>query len=279
MKHEGHGDLAGSRILICRPHEDARALAAQLHAKGAACKVLPCLRIDPLVLAPQHKQHLLDLDHYHKIIAVSQHAAKLALEQIDHYWPQLPIQQQWYAIGRKTAAILNDWPVPGLQIPAHDLDSETLLELDTLQHIEGQRTLLLKGLGGRETIADTLRSRGARVDELALYQRSRPDYSELALRAALIDFNPNMIIALSAETVLNLQHLARTIDASLAQCKLFVPSVRVAKVARDLNFQLTYVLEDFSADALLDAQKQSNYQDNQNNNQNIHQDSQQRDRK
>src|SRR3989338_8341720 len=196
--------LTGRRILICRPREEARALAKQLSAQGAACEILPCLHIEPLPLSAEQRQRVLDLDHYDKIIAVSQHAARLALEHFDNYWPQLPIQQQWFAIGRKTARVLEQWPVPGLQSPDQDMTSEQLLAQEALTDLAHQRILLLNGEGGRDEIATTLTARGARVDSLVLYQRRMPDYSESQLRHALIEFRPDSIIALSAETVVNL---------------------------------------------------------------------------
>lgn len=251
MTSEHDNLLTGRRILICRPREDAMALAQQLSAQGAACEILPCLQIEPLPLSAEQRQRVLDLDHYDKIIAVSQHAARLALEQIDQYWPQLPVKQQWFAIGRKTARVLAQWPVPGLQCPDQDMTSEQLLAQDALTALEHQRILLLKGEGGRDEIATTLTARGARVDSLALYQRRLPDYSESQLRHALIEFRPDSIIALSAETVVNLYLLARSVGASLDACRLYVPSQRVAEVAMAQGCKLPCVLQNLSADDLL----------------------------
>lgn len=235
-----HPVLKDIPILICRPEPTASELAIALSAVGALCRKLPCLTINSLALSGESKQRILDLDQYSTVIALSQYAAKPALELIDEYWPQAPIQQTWYAIGRATANVIAS-NVDTLVEPEADFSSEELLELPGLQSFDDDRVLILKGKNGRDTIEKALTERGAKVDNLELYERVAPNYSNEEIETALIQFTPRYIVALSGETVRNLKRFADQIQLDLSQHHLIVPSERVAHVAMQAGFKLTYI--------------------------------------
>lgn len=222
--------LDTKNILICRPEPSATQLATALSAMGAQCQTLPMLKIKPIDLSRADRQCILDLDQYQHIIVVSQHAAELAMEQIDEYWPQAPVQQKWYAIGRKTAEILSSANLD-IVAPKQDLTSEALLETDEFKEIEGERVLVLKGLGGRDTIEKELSARGARVATLALYQRIKPDYASETLNKKIKHFNPDYIIALSGETLTNLLEHCQAYNIDLSERSFILSSIRVANIA------------------------------------------------
>lgn len=233
-------------VLICRPEPSATDLANALKAVGAKCETLPCLKINTLKIEGETKQRLLDLDQYSSVVALSQYAAKPALDFIDEYWPQPPVQQTWYAIGRKTADLISG-NVATLVEPEADLSSEELLELPGLQNMEDERVLILKGIDGRDTIEKELVKRGAKVENVELYERVAPSYSDEEVSKALVAFSSrcnsssNYIVALSGETVKNLKRLADQIKQDLSEHHLIVPSERVAHVAMQAGFKLTYI--------------------------------------
>ncbi len=228
--------LRGKKVLICRPENSAKELASALSAMGAECLCFPTLRIAERQLSPAEQQLIYNLDHYQHVIVTSQHAADIALEHIDKIWPQFPIQQKWYAIGEKTASRLQNASIELIQ-PGKTLTSESLLSYPEFKKIKHEHILILKGIGGRDTLARRLSSKGAVVDELALYERLRPDYSKEEIKQSADLFNPDYIITLSGETLENLISLCAAADINLSSKTFIVPSHRVANIAYSQGFK------------------------------------------
>ena len=249
--------LKDVRVLVCRPEPAASELADVLKSVGASVQVLPTIEITPFELPPPSRNHILNLDQYSHVVTVSPNAAQIALEHIDSCWPQYPVQQQWHAIGRKTAQILSN---AGLSLarPKGDMTSEELLKLPDFAKVNGEKILVLKGKGGREMIVETLTRRGAKVDTVELYLRQRPRYDEATLKEALIEFCPHFIVALSAETLENLISLNLSIRAPIAQSALIVPSSRVMNIALEHGFKLIYIPNNLMPIDIIKAIRQAN---------------------
>lgn len=196
--------LAGLCVLNPRPAAQAQALTGALQTAGAEVLALPLLAIETLPLAPAQERLLLDLDRYDGVICVSPNAARLGLAAVADFWPQWPWQLPLLAVGRATAAVLEDAAL-SVQTPAQE-DSEGLLQLPRLQAVAGQRWLLLRGDEGRELVPDTLRARGAEVDVLPLYRRILPDVAALGWQARARD--PDVVLLTSRTVWQHWQQLA-----------------------------------------------------------------------
>jgi len=232
--------LPDTRVLICRPEPSASELSKVLESVGSTCVVMPTLKIRPLEITPEARQKIMNIDQYDHVIVVSQHAASLGLTIIDEYWPQFPIQQNWFAIGRKTANCLKPADLKLIE-PNEDLNSEALLDTKLLAEVGGQKVLILKGKDGRNTIESALNKRGATVDTISLYERICPEYSVAELEASLLEFNPSYIVALSGETLSNLIEMSKSVKVELQKKAFILSSERVANIARDQGFKLTYI--------------------------------------
>lgn len=236
--------LQGKRVLVTRPAHQATPQINGLSALGAIPVVLPLLEIrpfsSPAVEFHHAKGRILDLDLYQHVIFISANAARFGAELIDDYWPQLPIKVNWLAIGRKTAAVLTDYGIDADSNPL-GYDSEALLESPTLQQVRGQRVLIVRGQGGREKLAETLRERGAQVDYADLYQRVCPVYSDSDIEQTLHQQRPDVLLVTSGEGLENLLLLApgsrqQFALTNLLNCPLIVPSERIAQQARLAGF-------------------------------------------
>lgn len=164
--------LAGLHVLNTRPAAQAAALTQRLQAAGARVSELPLIHIAPRELPPEKKRLLLDLDRYDGVFFISANAARHGLDAVADCWPQWPHRLPAFAVGARTASVLQAASL-AVTVPAQ-ADSEGLLALPELQDVQGRAFVLFRGEGGRELLADTLRARGARVEVLELYRRELP---------------------------------------------------------------------------------------------------------
>ena len=244
------------RLLLTRPGEECQALAAALAEHGIYSSSLPLLAIEPLAETSEQRATILELDSYCAVIAVSKPAARLGLELLARYWPQPPAAQPWFSVGAATAQILSDHGLAA-HCPSDADDSEALLALPALrQAVTGAaspRVLILRGEGGRELLAEQLRSQGVQVDYLSLYRRQLPSYPAGTLTARVHAEHLNGLAVSSGQGLTHLLQLAGSDWQTLARLPLFVPSPRVAELARQAGAENVVDCHGASAAALLAA--------------------------
>ena len=246
--------MRGWRLLLTRPAEESQALAQVLADEGVFSTSLPLLEIEPLPVSEENRSIIYNLAAYCAVIVVSKPAARLGLEMVDEVWPQPPMQD-WFTVGAATAQILDDY---GLRVffPEHGDDSEALLDLAQLQKaISGYdpKVLIMRGEDGRELLAERLRERGVTVDYLPLYRRHLPIYSAFALPQRVEAERLNGLVVSSGQGFQHLRELAGDAWPDLARLPLFVPSPRVAELARNAGALTVVDCRGASASALLAA--------------------------
>jgi len=245
-------NMQGRSILVTRPKHQAQHLLSELTRLGAVPIELAAIEIREVALSATEKQKIIDLDRYDAIVSVSANAANLGLQWADQYWPQLPSHILWYAVGEATAKALATFGVDA-QVAAGGADSEALLELPSLQKLDGQRILLLKGMGGRELLAQTLRARGAEVDSLELYRRDKVQYDNAQLSAQIGEQLPDVILATSVAILESLYEMLAPCYDNLISVNLVVASERIAQAAATLGFQKVVTASGASDQAIIDA--------------------------
>lgn len=241
--------MTGWRVLLTRPAEESAALATVLSDVGIYSSSLPLLDIEPLPITPDQQVVLRDLGRYCAVIVVSKPAARLALQQLDRQWSEVP----WFSVGAATAQVLADQGYT-VHYPHTGDDSEALLELPALREAIARpdaRVLILRGEGGRELLAERLRERGASVDYLELYRRFLPTYDAGELMQRIQLERLNGVVVSSGQGFLHLQALAGADWPEVAQLPLFVPSPRVQEMARAAGAEKVVDCRGASAAALL----------------------------
>lgn len=241
--------MTGWRLLLTRPAEESAALATVLSDVGIYSSSLPLLDIEPLPITPDQQVVLRDLGRYCAVIVVSKPAARLALQQLDRQWSEVP----WFSVGAATAQVLADQGYT-VHYPHTGDDSEALLELPALREAIARpdaRVLILRGEGGRELLAERLRERGASVDYLELYRRFLPTYDTGVLMQRIQLERLNGVVVSSGQGFLHLQALAGADWPEVAQLPLFVPSPRVQEMARAAGAEKVVDCRGASAAALL----------------------------
>jgi len=279
--------LAGLRVLVTRPADRAADLVRAIELAGGSAAHIPMLAVQPLDAqrdAPQwqHTDACFErLASYRRIIAISVNAVHYGLTWIEGLaWIERRAPENtahaaastWYGIGAATVAELAKWRIAARGGSA-GATSEELLALPDLQNVRGETILILRGVGGRETLAGVLRERGAAVDYAECYRRTAPLLNE-EQRRLLFAANFDAVSVNSAETLQNLAEQLSLVERlvlaerrSLAgqqaaavstleryrAMPLLVPSARVAERAEALGFRYPAVAANAGTAATLSA--------------------------
>lgn len=235
--------LRGKRILVTRPEGQADKLLSGICALGGQAAHIPFLAIEPCAdpVGLAHMAH--QLSDYRACLFISVNAVQCA-------WPGL-VPDGWpktlaaAAVGPGTVRALRARGVSEVIVPASRFDSEGLLAEPFFAESQcrGNAFALIRGDGGRDLLAQTLRARGAsRVDEIAVYQRRLHPVALSRLAAWLQggdahDPTADTIIISSSESLQRVM-AAATPDLAerLRQTPLLVPHPKIAECARVLDF-------------------------------------------
>jgi uroporphyrinogen-III synthase len=218
--------LAGRAILVTRPVHQADALAHAISAAGGEAVLFPALAIEAVPVA-QLGPMIAAARAADAAVFVSPNAARFGLAALG----AVPAARV-FAVGPGTARALADAGVANAVVPDGQ-DSEALLALPELADVAGWRVVIVRGVGGRPLIADTLAARGARIDYLECYRRVRPQADATALLARWRAGGIDAVTVASAETLANLAALLGEAGAPLlVNTPLFAPHEKIAEAAR-----------------------------------------------
>jgi uroporphyrinogen-III synthase len=146
------------------------------------------------------------------------------------------------AIGQSTAKTLNNAGLSVDLLPERGFDSEALLAMPQMQSLSGQRFLIIRGIGGREVLADNLRKRGAEVEYLNVYRRMLPSTDCLPIINLLNENKIDIVTATSAEALHNLlKMLGEKNHKQLINLPLVVVSNRIAQMAAEKGFKRIFI--------------------------------------
>lgn len=244
MPSPGHETaLAGARVWVTRPAHQAGSIARRLEAAGARVVRQPLIEIQPVSPGPDNPLSA-RLEHYAFVFFVSPNAVTAAAAHLPA--GGLPKGARVGVVGQGTARALRETlgREPDL-IPNGRYDSEGLLALAPLQDLSGQSVLIVRGDAGRETLAQTLRARGAQVDYAALYHRH---LVAVELQSDL-GSRPDIVLITSSEALRHLAALARRQAQDwVFDLDLVVVHERIRGSALELGFRGALWLSDSAED-------------------------------
>ena len=244
-------ELGGRHVVVTRPATQADAFCAMLERAGARVTRFPAIEIrgprDPSGL----RAALQGLAEYDIAVFISPNAVRRVVPEARAHGPWPP-GLRTAAIGASTARELAAQGLPADIVPETRFDSEALLESDALQSVEGLRVVIFRGDGGREFLAQTLRSRGAEVTYAEAYRRARPEIDPRALAASLRAGAVDVMTVTSGESLQNLVTMLGPVAGdALWETRLVVGAVRVAERARELGFRGEVVTAEDPTDAAM----------------------------
>jgi len=220
-------------VLVTRPAHQSSSFIKQIEALGATAISLPVIQISPVEPALPD----LDLGSYAIFIFISANAVQNGLKYLIN--SANFAETLICAIGSRTAQTLHNSGITDVILPQTGFNSESLLDLEIFKPgtITGKNVLIIRGQGGREFLADTLRGRGARVDYLEVYKREIPDVDINPIRQLWSSGKINIISVTSNESLKNLYYMCQdTTRDLLLNTTLITPSERCTELARELGF-------------------------------------------
>tara|TARA_B110000858_G_scaffold198538_1_gene266498 strand:- start:17347 stop:18069 length:723 start_codon:yes stop_codon:yes gene_type:complete len=207
---------------------------------GAKVLSLPLIEIKPLTdtkAIQDLKEKVLELDSYRSLIFVSNNAVSFGGEIISNYWPQFPVGIDVIAVGPTTAKAARERLGCEVIQPSDGMTSEDILRLSQLADVGEQKIGIVRGQGGRELLANTLRERGAVVDYLEAYSRTPINYTTTDFCKKLQDAGVNVLTVSSGESLDRLTDLLVDNKEMMQAISLLTPSERVAAQAREAGYQ------------------------------------------
>jgi uroporphyrinogen-III synthase len=240
--------LKGVTVVVTRPAHQANVLCELINGEGGKTIRFPVLEItapsQPLAL----NQVQAKLSDANVVIFISPNAVEYGLKIIRDAGG-FPETVQVAAVGQGTAKTLSQSGRPADIFPTQQYNSEALLAMSELQSVSGQRIIICRGEGGRELLAETLRSRGANVDYVECYQRIQPDSDTKELRSALSAKTVDAVVVTSNQGLQNLHDMLDSADlALLKNIQLFVVSDRGQRLAVELGFSTPAIIVDKASD-------------------------------
>jgi uroporphyrinogen-III synthase len=230
------------RVIVTRPAGQAAEWVELLTASGIAATALPLIGIAPVDDPAPLQSAWAALSAQRLAVFVSPNAA-------DQFFSKQPAGMAWPVSvlagspGPGTTRVLLAHGVPAACVvePAADatqFDSESLWLRLSDRHWGHAQVLIVRGDGGREWLADTLRDAGADVTYVTAYRRTAPVFDARMvslLNEALAEPAAHLWFFSSSEAIDN---LAAAVPAATAwhAARALATHPRIAERARGLGF-------------------------------------------
>ena len=237
--------LRGIGIAITRPIDQAKKLSALISEAGGTPILFPLIQITPLTDYSQFQAVISDIKDYDWAIFISSNAVQNGMPRLIK--AETPPNLKFAAIGPATASELQSFGVKDVLTPLSHVqdgdeskvrfDSESLLTLPEMTHVAGNKILIVRGVGGRDVLAETLKARGAQVTFGECYQRINPQTNCNLLAQLWAEKKLHGIVVTSSEAMRHLLDLAG--DAELLRnVSLFVNHARIAELPLQMGLKV-----------------------------------------
>lgn len=231
--------LSGLGVLVTRPQGMGEDLVRAIESRGGEAVLMPAISIEPVQPDTSELADLSTLPAGGLVIFASRNAVAWGARYLPQPRPRVG------AIGPSTASALAELGLTP-DIRPDGYTTEHLLAQPELENLAGVRVFIIRGAGGRETLAEGLKSRGARVRYLDVYRRvpasiepERRD--EVLARWAAGEIH--IYTATSGDVFRNLcQILGPAGETRLRSTPLVTVSERVVQIAEQWGHEATRVL-------------------------------------
>lgn len=221
--------LAPLHVLITRPLHQARPLSSCLLKLGYQTSIFPVIEIHPFSSSAQDNHSRLLKNEVDFFIFVSANAVLPALPYLVNQRARL------LAIGPGTREALEAADFPAHNQPETDFSSAGLLKLPELQQVLNKKIVIFSGQRSKPLLLTTLQARGAKVKQIAVYQRIIPQMDITSL-LEYWEKNIDIVVTTSKESLKNwFTLLGKTGQSIFAKKPLIVITPSMKKTALTLK--------------------------------------------
>lgn len=255
-------DLSGVTVVVTRPAHQAHELSELVTSGGGSVVLFPVIEIQAVEVSEQLQSQLFKLNSADIAIFISANAVETCIAAIGGAacWP---VNLTIAAVGRSTAAKLASYGLNATLVAPEPFNTEALLSIPELKDVSAKKVIILRGVGGRELLADTLLERGAEVEYIECYRRVIPDSDPATLYQCWDQKRLLFIVVTSNESLANLVTMVDNHhQQDLLSSNLIVISERAIKKAKQLGFTKIPILADTASnesirDAILSSAQSS----------------------
>lgn len=206
--------LKNKKVLVPRGEKQAKAFSKLLEKYGGIPVEIPLIAFRPVRPGPSLRMILENLHRYDWIIFTS----KVAVETFLSFLPVLAESSlpKIAVIGKKTEEVLHNEGLNVFFTPSAYV-AETFVSEFSPYVNSGMNIFIPKGNLAREFIAESLRDRGASVDEEIVYETYMPDESRTKLSHLMAKKELDILLFTSPSTV---DHFMEVIQENHLESKL-----------------------------------------------------------
>lgn len=176
---------------------------------------------------------------YQHIIFISTNAVHFFLERVKKLSLQIPKNLIFSSIGPTTKLLLQEYLSVDVHSPIKIFDSEHLLKEKIYNNVEGQKILIIRGEGGRETLKNALEEKGGIVNYGECYVRKYVDIDLNQLKNDLVNYHHQFFLFSSTNSAKHLIHQLSNVDSRwLQNIKIIVNHKKIegllSKIFKDI---------------------------------------------
>ena len=202
-------ELHQTGIVITRPSHQTSEIKSLVNEHQGHPIEFPLLEIQSKSQNETFQHTVLKLEDYDWAIFISSNAVQFGMPAVKNAFHTLPESIKFAAIGPSTQKALKLFDVRDVLIPEENFDSEGLLATSEMNDIQNKKIVIFRGEGGRETLAETLRARGAEVIYAECYPRTFPQTNLDLLKAFSEKIHISAILITSSEACKEFVRLSR----------------------------------------------------------------------
>jgi uroporphyrinogen-III synthase len=181
-------------LISTRPQKTNLQLSDELKKSEINLLSFPLTEIHPLNNYQIFDGVIKNIKTYQHIIFISTNAVHFFLERVKKLSLQIPKNLIFSSIGPTTKLLLQKKLSVDVHFPIKTFDSEHLLKEKIYNNVEGQKILIIRGEGGRETLKNALEEKGGIVNYGECYVRKYVDIDLIQLKNDLVNYHHQFIL-------------------------------------------------------------------------------------